>query len=87
MKVSDTILLLLSAGLVSAHFELVYPYWRGNSFLPPASQYLFPCKSGRSCTLYRLLCIHIHEDENLTDGAPTTVGARDRRKHQHDRRL
>ena len=36
--------LLLGAQLASAHFELIYPYWRGDSFLPPASQYLFPCK-------------------------------------------
>ncbi|KAI1621069.1 hypothetical protein EDD37DRAFT_639673 [Exophiala viscosa] len=35
--------LLLSANLVSAHFELQYPVWRGDSFLPPASQYTFPC--------------------------------------------
>ncbi|EXJ68475.1 uncharacterized protein A1O5_08268 [Cladophialophora psammophila CBS 110553] len=35
--------LLAAAQLASAHFELVYPYWRGDSFLPPASQYTFPC--------------------------------------------
>ncbi|OQU98728.1 hypothetical protein CLAIMM_04467 isoform 2 [Cladophialophora immunda] len=35
--------LLVAAKVVSAHFELQYPYWRGDSFLPPASQYIFPC--------------------------------------------
>jgi hypothetical protein len=45
MKSSVVALLLATARLVSAHFELVYPYWRGDSFLPPASQYSFPCMS------------------------------------------
>ncbi|KIW70575.1 hypothetical protein PV04_02831 [Phialophora macrospora] len=35
--------LLLAAQLVSGHFEIQYPHWRGDSFLPPASQYVFPC--------------------------------------------
>ncbi|OAL39971.1 hypothetical protein AYO20_00884 [Fonsecaea nubica] len=35
--------LLVAANVVSAHFELNYPTWRGDSFLPPASQYIFPC--------------------------------------------
>ncbi|KAK4941052.1 hypothetical protein LTR10_018973 [Elasticomyces elasticus] len=38
-----TLTLFLAASLVSAHFELQYPMWRGDSFLPPASQYIFPC--------------------------------------------
>ncbi|RMZ91855.1 hypothetical protein DV736_g901, partial [Chaetothyriales sp. CBS 134916] len=29
--------------VVQAHFELIYPYSRGDSFLPPASQYIYPC--------------------------------------------
>ncbi|OAP65176.1 hypothetical protein AYL99_01148 [Fonsecaea erecta] len=35
--------LLAAAKMASAHFELQYPIWRGDSFLPPASQYIFPC--------------------------------------------
>lgn len=31
--------------LASAHFQINYPYWRGNSFLAPASQYTYPCKN------------------------------------------
>ncbi|KIX07358.1 uncharacterized protein Z518_02011 [Rhinocladiella mackenziei CBS 650.93] len=44
MKLS-VIAVLLAAKVVSvaAHFELIYPYWRADSFIPPASQYLFPC--------------------------------------------
>ncbi|EHY57753.1 hypothetical protein HRR83_005336 [Exophiala dermatitidis] len=42
MKLS-VLLALVAANVVSAHFELVYPYWRANSFIPPASQYIFPC--------------------------------------------
>ncbi|EXJ62238.1 hypothetical protein A1O7_02671 [Cladophialophora yegresii CBS 114405] len=38
-----TLAFLLIAQLVSGHFELTYPNWRGDSFLPPASQYMFPC--------------------------------------------
>ncbi|KEF53547.1 uncharacterized protein A1O9_10522 [Exophiala aquamarina CBS 119918] len=43
MRSTIVILALTTAHLAAAHFELQYPYWRGNSFLPPASQYLFPC--------------------------------------------
>ncbi|KIW90059.1 uncharacterized protein Z519_09490 [Cladophialophora bantiana CBS 173.52] len=42
--------LLAVAQLASAHFELVYPYWRGDSFLPPASQYTFPCAGVNTTT-------------------------------------
>ncbi|KAK5222902.1 hypothetical protein LTR72_005739 [Exophiala xenobiotica] len=42
MKLNLVFALFVSK-LASAHFELQYPYWRGDSFLPPASQYLFPC--------------------------------------------
>ncbi|CAD6449170.1 dff1e2e8-a30a-4124-99bc-9614e19cb34d [Sclerotinia trifoliorum] len=31
------------SSLVSAHFSLEYPPSRGNSFLPPASQWIYPC--------------------------------------------
>jgi hypothetical protein len=44
--------LLLAVQLVSGHFELKYPYWRGDSFLPPASQYLFPCKTDKTLLLF-----------------------------------
>jgi hypothetical protein len=40
----STLALLFAVQQVLGHFELVYPTWRGDSFLPPASQYLFPCK-------------------------------------------
>ncbi|KAL2414695.1 hypothetical protein ABEF95_003720 [Exophiala dermatitidis] len=42
MKLS-VLLAVVAANVASAHFELVYPYWRANSFIPPASQYIFPC--------------------------------------------
>ncbi|KAF2804676.1 uncharacterized protein BDZ99DRAFT_397594 [Mytilinidion resinicola] len=29
--------------LASAHFTVEYPYWRGSSFAPTASQWIFPC--------------------------------------------
>jgi hypothetical protein len=31
------------AGSAAAHFELLQPTWRGDSFEAPASQYTFPC--------------------------------------------
>ncbi|ORY17517.1 hypothetical protein BCR34DRAFT_40634 [Clohesyomyces aquaticus] len=30
-------------GLASAHFQVEYPYWRGDSFAPGRSQWNFPC--------------------------------------------
>tara|TARA_R110002003_G_scaffold62_21_gene5733 strand:+ start:10884 stop:11270 length:387 start_codon:yes stop_codon:yes gene_type:complete len=30
-------------GSAAAHFELLQPTWRGDSFEAPASQYTFPC--------------------------------------------
>lgn len=37
--------LLLASGLhlTAAHFSINYPYWRGDSFLEPASQWIRPC--------------------------------------------
>ena len=35
--------LALAVNLVSAHYDLVYPSWRGDSYIPPASQWLYPC--------------------------------------------
>ncbi|MCJ1427880.1 hypothetical protein MMC29_005786 [Sticta canariensis] len=29
--------------MVAAHFAINYPYWRGDSFQPPASQWIRPC--------------------------------------------
>lgn len=40
-----SIILLTCLQLVSAHFSIDYPYWRGDSFTAPASQYTRPCKS------------------------------------------
>lgn len=42
---SISIILLTCLQLVSAHFSIDYPYWRGDSFTAPASQYNRPCKS------------------------------------------
>jgi hypothetical protein len=53
--VSHTILYLsLLAQLASAHFELKYPQWRGDAFIPPASEYIFAC--GCCSCLFRTLC-------------------------------
>jgi hypothetical protein len=38
------LILAFVAQLVSAHWELDYPYWRGNSFKAPASQWIHPCE-------------------------------------------
>lgn len=40
---SISIILLTCLQLVSAHFSIDYPYWRGDSFTAPASQYNRPC--------------------------------------------
>lgn len=42
-----TYFILLASGLhlVAAHFAINYPYWRGDSFTPPASQWIQPCTS------------------------------------------
>ncbi|KAA8565849.1 hypothetical protein EYC84_009668 [Monilinia fructicola] len=37
------LLLAFLSSLVSAHFSLQYPPARGDSFLPPASQWVYPC--------------------------------------------
>ena len=42
---SISVILLTCLQLVSAHFSINYPYWRGDSFTAPASQYNRPCKS------------------------------------------
>lgn len=42
---SISIILVTCLQLVSAHFSITYPYWRGDSFTAPASQWLRPCKS------------------------------------------
>ncbi|APA15613.1 hypothetical protein SS1G_09578 [Sclerotinia sclerotiorum 1980 UF-70] len=39
----NLIFLFSFLSLVSAHFSLEYPPSRGNSFLPPASQWIYPC--------------------------------------------
>lgn len=32
------------AGSAAAHYKLLEPTWRGDSFEEPASQWIFPCK-------------------------------------------
>lgn len=41
-----SIILILVVGLhlTAAHFAIDYPYWRGDSFQDPASQWIRPCK-------------------------------------------
>ena len=36
--------LLALASTASAHFRLLAPEARGDSFAPPASQWIYPCK-------------------------------------------
>lgn len=40
-----TLILVLAANLlsVSAHFQILVPEWRDNSFLAPYNQYTYPC--------------------------------------------
>lgn len=45
IMLSISIILVTCLQLVSAHFSIDYPYWRGDSFAEPASQYNRPCKS------------------------------------------
>lgn len=41
---SNTLLPLLAlASTATAHFRLLQPQWRGDSFIAPASQYAYPC--------------------------------------------
>ncbi|MCJ1346849.1 hypothetical protein MMC31_005067 [Peltigera leucophlebia] len=40
---SISIILVTCLQLVSAHFSIDYPYWRGDSFTAPASQYIRSC--------------------------------------------
>ncbi|PQE21740.1 expression library immunization antigen 1 protein [Rutstroemia sp. NJR-2017a BBW] len=44
----------LFSSIASAHFTLNYPYWRGDSFAAPASQWTYPC-AGINTTLNRTL--------------------------------
>lgn len=43
----STYLIFLAGGLhlAAAHFAINYPYWRGDSFQDPASQWIRPCTS------------------------------------------
>jgi hypothetical protein len=42
---STTILAISAlAGSAAAHYKLLEPVWRGDSFEEPASQWTFPCK-------------------------------------------
>jgi hypothetical protein len=45
MSVMKIFLAAILAQLAAAHFDLNYPYWRGDSFDPGHSQYTFPCES------------------------------------------
>jgi hypothetical protein len=40
---STLVALTALAGSATAHFRLVQPTWRGDSFQAPANQYTFPC--------------------------------------------
>lgn len=43
---SSTLLALTAlAGSAAAHYKLLEPEWRGDSFEEPASQWIFPCTS------------------------------------------
>jgi hypothetical protein len=42
---SNTVFALAAlAGGAAAHYKLLEPTWRGDSFEEPASQWIFPCK-------------------------------------------
>ncbi|KAF2472432.1 uncharacterized protein BDR25DRAFT_258783 [Lindgomyces ingoldianus] len=43
MGFKSFVTLLTLLGLVSAHFQIEYPYWRGDSFAAGRSQWTFPC--------------------------------------------
>ncbi|MCJ1466567.1 hypothetical protein MMC07_005187 [Pseudocyphellaria aurata] len=43
MLLTDFILFIGGLQLAAAHFAINYPYWRGDSFQDPASQWLRPC--------------------------------------------
>ncbi|RMZ33078.1 hypothetical protein D0859_02806 [Hortaea werneckii] len=45
---------ILLAQLTRAHFDITYPGTRGDSFLPPASQWLYPC-AGINATTNRTM--------------------------------
>ncbi|KAI6798136.1 hypothetical protein KC363_g716 [Hortaea werneckii] len=45
---------ILLAQLAKAHFDITYPATRGDSFLPPASQWLYPC-AGINATTNRTM--------------------------------
>lgn len=64
---SISIILLTCLQLVSAHFSIDYPYWRGDSFTAPASQYNRPCKS--SPTNAKPIC-----PQHLTIYTPSGAG-------------
>lgn len=57
IMLSISIILVTCLQLVSAHFSIDYPYWRGDSFAEPASQYNRPCKSFPSPSLPPLIQI------------------------------
>jgi hypothetical protein len=53
---SSTLLTLTAlAGSAAAHYKLLEPAWRGDSFEEPASQWIFPCTSltARSLLLHK----------------------------------
>ncbi|KIN08736.1 hypothetical protein OIDMADRAFT_141056 [Oidiodendron maius Zn] len=43
MRSSTSLAIASLLTIASAHVQLWYPEWRGNSFLPPFSQTIFPC--------------------------------------------
>jgi hypothetical protein len=43
-------ILLALASTASAHFLLLQPTWRGDSFIEPASQYRYPCANVNETT-------------------------------------
>lgn len=44
MLTSSILAITALAGSATAHYKLLAPTWRGDSFEEPASQYIFPCK-------------------------------------------
>lgn len=44
MLISTILAIAALAGSATAHFKLLEPTWRGDSFDEPASQWIFPCE-------------------------------------------
>lgn len=69
MLTSTILAITALAGSAAAHYKLLEPTWRGDSFEEPASQWIFPCMRllpGTSFHLHNFPSLHHFSQQTET---------------------